>query len=70
MSNNIKKTYSSEGLCIIHILGLTKNSLCDLDFTHIEQCDFHVTRMILTKTYPRAHFNMHHNVKQDDIEYN
>ena len=24
----------------------------DIDVIHIEQCDFHVTRVILTKTHP------------------
>ena len=36
---------------------------------HIEQCDFQVTGVILTKRLPEHHFNMHNNVKHDFIHY-
>ena len=45
------------------------NSPFDLDVIHIKQCDVHVTHMILTKTRPEHHTNMHNNAKQDFIDY-
>ena len=41
----------------------------DSDVANGEQCDFHVTPVILKKTFPEHHFNMHNNVKQDFIDY-
>ena len=43
----------------------TKYSPVELDVTHIKQCDFYATRMILTKISQEHNINMYNNVEQD-----
>ena len=57
-------------LIVIHMLIVEKkNSPFDLDVMQIKQCDFLATPVILIKTLPEHHFDMHSNVKQDFIDY-
>ena len=53
-------------VCIyVRVEKKNNNTPFDLDVTQIQECDFPITQVILTKTHPKHHFNMHNNVKQD-----
>ena len=56
--------------CILFIYQNGKEYISpfNLDVMHNDQCDFHVTRVILIKTHPEHHFNTHNDMTQDLID--